>query len=811
MKRTLQLLLILLCGNSYGQDIFFIKEKNAQNGALKITSTYDNNSELKIPVNLIFPAAFKNDKIEIVGDEGLIASGTFGTDPLNPQGGTGQPYQIGILPNNDDITRLMVFPFKENCPTDGSLTLNIKINGSLVTTIKYKYIPGFNEEEKAYQPGFTYYDAMALIANDTVISVNTKFKILNAYGFKDNTNPYLQPLYDALKAKANAESSMPGSLISNIGGLDVTNFAAGLSRFLAERAKEELSEAFFNKMRDQLNAYPELETVFPQTTSFLKIIEDYSYSSVLQVLKESFETDVRNLPENLYKIKDLNTSNCNSLDSCKNHKSGDGCAKDKCEARMKKIADFFKTLNGQWIAVGMFTIKEGVQATNPADFLRSIANSPELDSVKKTSLTDRNFNSYNTASSIELADFLSHSLLSKDEKSVWINSSELTALFKTKDAFQIYLGLLLALQDQAPEKIAFYNSDARPAPINLGDLLRNAKARQEEFKNLVKGIYGGFNDANNAVKKLIEASSKSNDPDPEALYSFYQTFTSALKQIISDPLVKDLTKRDLATEYLKIEQYLNPAVDMAYHVSTKKYSSAIYDAVAILNQIPDFKDKVGKSFIKYGTLISTVASAESSDEVKKAIEASVLPAGSSAIKRKSAWSISVNAYVGLYYGRAHSSFRDTVFNASSGKFDTITRKNIYGTYGLYAPIGLSFNRGFRCKKENGVKNGWGLTISTQLLDVGALVNFYAANGDNASLPTDFKVRLSDILSPGLQLGVNLPRCPITIMGGVQYVPALNKSSQIASSSELSPVAWRGQIGIVVDIPLYNIKAWDFKK
>ena len=148
MKKTLQLLLILLCGKSYGQTIFFTKEKDAQSGALKIVSTYDN-SELKIPVNLIFPAVFKNDKIEIVGDAGTIANGTFGTDPVNPHGGTDKPYQIEIRPNDDDITRLMVFPFKQNCPTDGSRTLNVKINGLSAMTIKYKYIPEVNEEEKA--------------------------------------------------------------------------------------------------------------------------------------------------------------------------------------------------------------------------------------------------------------------------------------------------------------------------------------------------------------------------------------------------------------------------------------------------------------------------------------------------------------------------------------------------------------------------------------------------------------------------------------------------------------------------------------
>ena len=189
--------------------------------------------------------------------------------------------------------------------------------------------------------------------------------------------------------------------------------------------------------------------------------------------------------------------------------------------------------------------------------------------------------------------------------------------------------------------------------------------------------------------------------------------------------------------------------------------------------------------------------------MKQALNASVLPVGSSAIKRKSVWSISVNGYVGGFYGKAHSTIQDTLRNTSTNKLDTITKPISYRTFGLYAPIGLSFNRGFKC--------GWGITLSAQILDLGALVNFYLTEGDKASLPTDFKVKLSDILSPGLQLGINIPKTPLTIMGGMQYIPALNNSSQISSTSQLSPIAWRGQIGIVVDIPLYNLKVWDFKK
>lgn len=81
--------------------------------------------------------------------------------------------------------------------------------------------------------------------------------------------------------------------LTDPGNKDVTTLVSGIARFLAERTKEELNEAFFQKMKEKLNAYPELTTTFPKTASFLNAIETYSYASVLQVPKEAFETDMQ--------------------------------------------------------------------------------------------------------------------------------------------------------------------------------------------------------------------------------------------------------------------------------------------------------------------------------------------------------------------------------------------------------------------------------------------------------------------------------------------------------------------------------------
>jgi hypothetical protein len=57
-------------------------------------------------------------------------------------------------------------------------------------------------------------------------------------------------------------------IASKIGGLNVSNFADGLAKFLVERTKEEMNIAFFERFRNVLNAYPEMKVLFPKTTRY---------------------------------------------------------------------------------------------------------------------------------------------------------------------------------------------------------------------------------------------------------------------------------------------------------------------------------------------------------------------------------------------------------------------------------------------------------------------------------------------------------------------------------------------------------------
>jgi|GEM_PF-1958431 len=808
MKNLLIILFLLLISNSYSQD-----------GGMKINFKIENNkivtsdktSQLKLPLELVFSKAFKDKSITILNDKSEVLAlnnSKFGDQNLTLL--DGETFNIEI--DKEGVV-------------NPSLAADKKIDGKKILLQIEKYAPIVLAFDKTtdtenqdsngdYKAGYLYYDAIKLSEEKDVAQ---RKQILSAYGISSSNiseNLYLKEVFGADYLAGGVQGG--GSLLSVAGGTDVTYFAAGLARFLAERAKDELNEAFFNKMKEQLNAYPELKTVFPKTTSILNTIETYSYASVIQILKEAFETDVQNLAENLYNIKELDSSSCSEviICSCKEDanckkipiETCSSCERCKCESRLKKLNDFFQTVKGQWVALGMFTVKEAVQSSNPFELLQTVAHSEDLKKLKENAAKDnKTYDDYNVAASIELANFISVSLKSKEEDQMWITSKELNKLFKDSKTFKIYLGLLVAKEQHGEDKIDFYKANTLE---RFSKLLNDKYALYSKDLNiyisLVKNTYSAFSAANNAITKIQAATNKSIEAEPQALYDYYRTFSASLKAVTSSEALKMLTERSKITSrteiiikgnqtkyYNLIEQIIDPSVDIAYHIAVKKYSAAIYDATILLNNLnsnnEDFK-KMTKSFVKYGTLVSTVAGAQSSDEVKKALDASVLPVGSASIKRKTDWSFSINAYVGAFW-----SYKNTAVS-----------KDSIPSLGLAAPIGFNASKGTR----NGKWGGFSANI--QVIDLGALVNYYLIKGDAASLPNDFNVKLSNIFAPGFNLLYNIPKTPLSLGWGGQYIPTLYKYDQVNGANNLVATnAWRWQVSLLVDIPLFNLKVWDF--
>lgn len=647
-----------------------------------------------------------------------------------------------------------------------------------------------------YMTGYVYYDAMALADNhDPSVTV----EILNAYGV-DLTNlhhnKFLFDEYSNVVRGAHVQG-LAGSLGSTLASLDVTAQMAPIARFLANRAKDELTEAFFRRMKDQLNATPELRTAFPSSAKLLANIETYSYSAVIQVLKEAFESDVEHLADNVYQIKGLTRTDCIGIE-------GDMLA--TCQDRMDKLKNFFTTTReGAWTGFGLLLAKEAIGASNPANALSTIATSTELMNVKNMANSN---GEYNLTSCIELADLFSKSFLSRNSDALWINGDEFNALMSNERRIKTYLGLLLAMEQRGDPAVSFKMSDG--TSITFGKMLTKLHgeyaSKREAAVQLIRNVHQLINTGNQAVKRILAASDRAQAADAQALYDYYRTISGSMQAIAGSELIEHYTNVGPASDHAAISQVVDRAADLAYHVATQRYSAAIHDATLLIESIkPDvIETSVSKSFLKYGTMIGSVATAKTPEEVEQALEASVLPVGSSSIKRFSQFSISLNAYVGFYYGKATTNGTDMERSAITNQLTTVTKDQKVTSYGLFAPIGVSFSWGS--------KIGLGGSITPQLFDLGALVNFYLVNGDTTALPNDFTIRLSNIVAPGLQLGINIPRTPLTLLLGGQYVPALYAVDQISSSNEiLATNAWRYHVGLAVDIPMLNLLVKDFKK
>lgn len=124
-----------------------------------------------------------------------------------------------------------------------------------------------------------------------------------AHDFKGNPFIYLPPNEGSSVNAAALESGQ--SLISNIAGLDVTTIVQGLSQFMIERSKQELTIAFFNRFKNFVNENSEIQVLFPKTTDNLNNLLGYNYPEMLPVLRTSFHEDLNSIPYNLDDILEL--------------------------------------------------------------------------------------------------------------------------------------------------------------------------------------------------------------------------------------------------------------------------------------------------------------------------------------------------------------------------------------------------------------------------------------------------------------------------------------------------------------------------
>jgi hypothetical protein len=715
-------------------------------------------------------------------------------------------------------------------------------------------IMALSTKGKFYKPGYLLYDALYIKENlnkeDSVIR-----EILKFYEIKSSTdlayNQYLKNVMPNVFINAHSGDkigNMTSSIFSNVGNLDVTNFADGLAKFIVERTKEELNIAFFDKFKEVLSdpKYVDLKTVFPETYGVLMVIDNqiYNYEDYLQALRNAFDRDLSNLPNNLPSIID-------------NHSS------------------YFDANPGlKVILQSSFYIAQQVQLKEHPG--QMIANYP----VDEFMGTQTGINQ-NIAPSFKTLQLVSRSFKSKTDSLIhyWASDSLIKKLFNDDDAVKIYIGLLV--QQSRKDSIAFegkelwkiidgsytvargyeeYKNFFRTVSSKIRDIEKEIDALEEIDKDSLRiekyhtiagkaldlmdhlvavekmpyfpkdldiakkaGIY--IYSARTASDIVIDVNRKQYASaimktvmlydtifHKDGLDTFIvQTFASKVPKIISlrEQMADVIKKSKILTEQIAGNTPTADQKKMLQDILTKK-DSISKEIAKIINDFRDSKsfkkweDSIRnelsmtiKSLLKYGTFMSAIIDAKTSDEVEAAIESAALPVGSARIKRESTFNIALNAYCGPYMGYERVYDLDPKWMSAS--------KSTVNSYGLTAPVGISISYGGNCKKA---KNHSSYSLFLSVIDIGAIASFRFSDTITQVLPT---IQLKNILSPGIFFSYGIPTLPISVNAGWQMGPLLRKVDAQINENTYSDRYGRVSLSICIDIPIVNFYTFTSSK
>ncbi len=676
------------------------------------------------------------------------------------------------------------------------------------------------------------------------------------------TNPFIKvPETNSQSSGGTFNLSNATSLInagaSSLSGMDVTNFADGLAKFLVKRAKEELSLAFFQKFKDDLNdsRYGDLKILFPQTWKTLMSIDKdiYQYSIYLNTLRAAFVKDMTNEFVNLQKL-----------------------------LKQQKYMDYFHN-NPELSAVlnsSLFIINEISSGKHPGQVLADYKPGNYIHNLKDKALDT------NLISSIKTMQLISSSFRSRSKTNYWVPADSVFMLLDDSIAFKIYLGLIY--QNAKNKKIAFAISENNfLSMVNILDSTAKYIDTVYTYKCYIRTFVNNAEEINQYVADL--KTKKKSEIDYNDYYKLFSASIDLFEhatQFIDLPYVKlDVkTEESIRKNSANWIYVTRTGADLYIDVRTKNYSSAILNTVNIIDTLlnyqkvfyidvikTNFKDAkidldiamkkdgefkkekkkylntliekysdnkiynydeftknelVKNDFIKRAkangiTNVDIITAA--ANVIKKSLElaetknkdkvrnyiakygtfiATVAQAQNSDEVQAAIESIAMPA--GSYSVKRNSSFNIAVQAYVGATYDwanpagmrpemRMMRDNNNLNWSMAAPVGLNFSFGRILWRSS-------LSLFVSVIDVGGLANL-RLNNDTVALTR--KITLADIFSPGASIVYGIPKLPISLSTGIVYKPTLmydNNHSNLISI----PGMFRWNISLLVDIPVINL-------
>jgi hypothetical protein len=271
----------------------------------------------------------------------------------------------------------------------------------------------------------------------------------------------------------------------------------------------------------------------------------------------------------------------------------------------------------------------------------------------------------------------------------------------------------------------------------------------------------------------------------KVLLSYLGVDTQEFKEFIESQELNQETQKIFLT---KFDKYTTTLFQQnVFNVNHDDYIIAEEELVAAYNAfIPKLsKTETIKSepkLVKIIHFVNDIAVSDSPEAYEKAIEAFVLPVGSSSLKEKAKSYYAINSFPGLLQG-----------------FEITNHIDNAGFIGFTAPVGL-YLQPWGSNKYFLNSIGFFLPV----IDIAAPVRLRLDDSNDTETLPDFEFK--DIFAPGVYAVFGIRNSPFAFNLGIQYGPKLRNIPIDDSDVIMDVESYRLGLGLTIDIPLLTLSS-----
>lgn len=671
----------------------------------------------------------------------------------------------------------------------------------------------------------TYANALALIAANpylsTLIRTNTAVAAIGTQQFDITTaNNNIVGVHTLSNGQVTTTQSLTKGA-----GLDVAKYANAMADIMIDHAKEELTVAFFNRFDKFIKEHEEFQVLFPKTTEKLSKLLSYKYPEMIKSLREVFHEDLRliaykiddvmllpkysalsaSYPEisiaikSLRLIHQLETDGLNAggvLDTMANFREWNSAAGSNS---LKNFGNALRVAN--LINQSLSIRNEGVSEWQDANktvklfqddrlftfymgliYVKASSAPTPIQFIPRGGGPNVTFTSVLTTQATNIAAFQNRlhefidltGVLQKSISDIKKGNGKLSDVER-----HTYISNSIDVLQYAFSLYTFFD----PSYERSDDCITILRLSNDIYKNIYEENYNAaISNSLDLFEKFSGFSAQPitfTDAQVDAVIVRIESLNGAVADAKAKSNLKDIAKKLKNPSKVEAEDinYLYDKVADAQLLTVKNNSNL----KGLLKLVQKIKP--------YALFMANMIEAKDEKEVKAALDAVILPVGSSSIKKNSDFNFNFQSYLGARVSFTNAK-KETAENTWNDRF------------ALSAPIGLSISYG--------LDNNWGaLSLFVPIIDLGAIVD-YKLKYKNEDTPAeeveskDYTVKLGQIFSPGVYFvygfGANIP---LSFGIGGQYGPGLSKIDE-DSSTHLSNPYWKWNAFLSVDIPLFNL-------